>query len=82
MEFNYCPVCGAALQGRILGDEGEVPYCEACSRPWFSFSYPCVICLAVDENGDIALIREVCRKENYRIVNGKTYDAVTFRKDV
>lgn len=26
--------------------------------------------------------REVCRKKDYRIVNGKTYDAVTFRKDV
>lgn len=70
MKFNHCPACGAALQGRILGDEGEVPYCEACSRPWFSFSYPCVICLAVDENGDIALIRQSYVSERFICVAG------------
>ena len=70
MKLNYCPICGTTLLGRILGDEGEVPYCEACSRPWFSFSYPCVICLVVDDNGNIALVRQSYVSERFVCVAG------------
>lgn len=58
MDFKYCPKCGEKLILKEIGDEGEIPYCTGCSRPWFSFSYPCVICLVIGDNGKIALIRQ------------------------
>lgn len=70
MKLNYCPTCGAALQGRVLGDEGVVPYCETCSRPWFSFSFPCVICFVVDDGGNIALIKQSYVSEHFVCVAG------------
>ena len=41
-------------------------------------------------SGNLAIVRvaeklgfkEVCRKENYREVNGKMYDAITWRLDL
>ncbi|MBQ9947575.1 MAG: NUDIX domain-containing protein [Oscillospiraceae bacterium] len=58
MTFEYCPKCGAELTGKQIGDEGIVPYCKNCERPWFPFSYPCVICLVINEDNEIALIRQ------------------------
>lgn len=58
MKFDFCPKCGNKLIEKQIGDEGLIPYCNSCSRPWFSFCYTCVICLLVDENDNIALIRQ------------------------
>lgn len=58
MKFDYCPKCGGKLLPKQIGDEGNVPFCEKCERPWFPFSYPCVICLCMDENGNILLIKQ------------------------
>ena len=32
MKFTYCPDCGSLLVPKVIGDEGEVPYCGKCSR--------------------------------------------------
>jgi NTP pyrophosphohydrolases containing a Zn-finger, probably nucleic-acid-binding len=58
MTFKFCPQCGEKLTEKVVGDEGSVPFCEHCNRPWFSISYPCVIVLAVNEENEIALIRQ------------------------
>ncbi len=58
MTFRYCGECGEKLSQKQIGDEGMVPYCEACKRPWFPLSTPCVICLVVNEYGEIALIKQ------------------------
>ncbi len=59
MQFRHCPQCGCALVPKPIGDEGLVPFCEQCDRPWFSFSYPCVICTVMNEAGDrVLLIRQ------------------------
>lgn len=58
MKFDYCPKCGSKLTQKQIGDEGLIPFCGNCSRPWFSFCYTCVICLLVDENENIALIKQ------------------------
>ena len=58
MTFEYCPKCGEKLVPRQIGDEGDVPFCEKCSRPFFPFSYPCVICLCIAEDGDMLLIKQ------------------------
>ena len=70
MEFTYCPDCGERLISRPIGDEGETPYCNNCKRPFFGFSYPCVICLCVSETEEIALIKQSYVSENYVLVAG------------
>lgn len=58
MKFTYCPDCGSKLIEREIGDEGLVPFCKTCSRPWFPLSYTCTITLVVNELGEIGLIRQ------------------------
>ncbi|MBP3856580.1 MAG: NUDIX domain-containing protein [Ruminiclostridium sp.] len=58
MKFDYCPKCGEKLLPKQIGDEGDVPYCGKCERPFFPFSYPCVICLCIAEDGDVLLIKQ------------------------
>lgn len=70
MQFFYCPECGRKLEPKQIGDEGMVPYCDECGRPFFSFSYPCVICLAVNEEGKVALIKQSYGKDIYVLVAG------------
>ena len=70
MKFVFCPQCGGELTTKQVGDEGEIPYCESCGRPWFSFSYPCVICLLTDGEGRFALIRQTYATKNYVCVAG------------
>lgn len=58
MTFEYCPKCGDKLIPKKIGDEGNVPFCEKCERPFFPFSYPCVICLCVSEDDEVLLIKQ------------------------
>lgn len=58
MQFKYCPQCGCLLGTRLMGDEGHVPFCPVCGRPFFDFSYPCVIVAVLNDQGEIALIRQ------------------------
>lgn len=71
MDFTYCPQCGERLVPKVCGDEGETPYCNSCKRPFFPFSYPCVICLCIDsDSSEIALIKQGYVSENYVNVAG------------
>ena len=58
MTFDYCPKCGEKLSLKTIGDEENVPFCLKCERPFFPFSYPCVICLCVGENDEVLLIKQ------------------------
>ena len=44
MEFSYCPTCGERLNKREYGQEGSVPYCPVCLRPWFPV-FPSAVCV-------------------------------------
>lgn len=70
MTFKYCPLCGKKLGTANCGDDGSTPYCENCRRPFFPFSYPCVICLCVTEDEEIVLIKQSYVSENYVCVAG------------
>ncbi len=71
MTFKYCPDCGASLSSRVLGDEGAVPWCDVCDRPWFPVFPVAVICLVADENGEVLLLRQNYISETYRnLVSG------------
>ena len=67
MNFIYCPVCGEKLEKRVIGDEGEVPFCERCSRPWFAMPYTCTITLVINELDEVALIRQGYVSEEYYV---------------
>lgn len=77
MEFQYCPVCGASLEKREIGDEGMVPFCRTCRRPFFRFSSPCVLCLVVDGCGSILLIKQAYVSESYVCVAGYVQEGET-----
>ena len=58
MKYVYCPQCGEKLGAKIIGDEGEVPFCKACSRPWFDSFATCTITLVINEYDEVALLRQ------------------------
>ncbi len=70
MKLDYCPVCGDKLIPKQIGDEGDVPFCEKCGRPFFPFSYPCVICLCIAEDGDVLPIKQSYGISRYVCVAG------------
>ena len=70
MTFEYCPKCGTKLIPREIGDEGNVPYCGRCERPFFPFSYPCVICLCVNEDDEVLLIKQSYGADRFVCVAG------------
>ena len=57
MVFIHCPLCGKKLDTKLIGDEGDVPFCYSCNSGFFNFSYPCVLCLVVDDNGNIVMVK-------------------------
>lgn len=58
MRCEYCPFCGNKTILREIGDEGEMPYCEKCGRPLFDMFHTCVLCIVVNEDNEVALIRQ------------------------
>ncbi|MDD4493643.1 MAG: NUDIX domain-containing protein [Eubacteriales bacterium] len=70
MTFQHCPNCGKALIQKECGDEGFIPFCGACNRPLFPFSYPCVICLVIDQTNQIALIKQSYVSDRFICVAG------------
>jgi NAD+ diphosphatase len=58
MHFTYCPHCGNKLIEREIGDEGMIPYCEACQQPLWDMFTTCVICAVINEFNEIALIKQ------------------------
>jgi NAD+ diphosphatase len=57
MKFTFCPVCGAKLSGKQIGDEGVVDFCVRCNRPFFDNPAPCVIALVLNEKQQICLLK-------------------------
>lgn len=58
MHFIHCPYCGDKLIQKEIGDEGEIPYCTRCQVPLWDIFRTCVICGVVNEQQEIALIRQ------------------------
>lgn len=58
MHFIHCPYCGRQLIQKEIGDEGKIPYCETCQVPLWDIFRTCVICAVVNEQQEIALIRQ------------------------
>ena len=71
MKFTYCPHCGSLLTKKEIGDEGLIPYCDTCKIPLWDMFTSCVICAVVNEQNEIALLRQnYVSKTNYVCVAG------------
>ncbi len=71
MRFKYCQQCGKELTLREIGDEGMIPYCESCQRPWFDVFSTCIICLLwADENTFALLKQDYLSRGHYVCVSG------------
>ena len=71
MRFTYCPDCGKKLTLRELGDEGPVPWCAGCDRPWFDMFSSAAIVLVVNDEGKVALLNQNYISTTYRnLVSG------------
>lgn len=71
MRFTYCPHCGSHLTKKEIGDEGLIPYCESCRIPLWDMFTTCIICAVVNEENEIALIRQnYVSQTNYVCVAG------------
>jgi NAD+ diphosphatase len=70
MRHTFCPDCGTRLTGRVLGDEGLVPWCETCSRPWFDAFSTCIIAAVMNKKGEVLLQRERRRPDREVLVAG------------
>lgn len=71
MRFTFCPHCGGNLIKKEIGDEGLIPYCEACCVPLWDMFTTCIIAAVVNEQREIALIRQsYVSTENYVCVAG------------
>ena len=72
MRYKFCPQCGAELTEKEIGDEGLVPFCPECNRPWFDTFSTCIICLVVsDEDGECVLMKEAnISKIYHNLVSG------------
>lgn len=68
MRFKFCPDCGERLILKPIGDEGDVPFCERCGRPWFDMFSSAVIVLVVNEYGEAALLKQSYMSTEYRVL--------------
>ena len=58
MRFTYCPHCGSKLIKKEIGDEGLIPFCEACSVPMWDMFTTCIITAVVNEYKEVALLKQ------------------------
>ena len=65
MRYKYCPQCGSRLIEKNAGDDGLVPFCEACDKYWFDSFASCVIIMIVNEFDEIVLLRQSYMSSDY-----------------
>lgn len=70
MRHTFCPDCGQRLVDHPVGDEGLVPWCEACQRPWFDSFSTCIIAAVMNSQGEVLLQRETRRPDREVLVAG------------
>ena len=70
MHHTFCPDCGQRLVDRTIGDEGLVPWCDVCQRPWFDSFSTCIIAAVMNSQGEVLLQRETRRPDREVLVAG------------
>ena len=65
MHFTFCPHCGAKLGSVPFGDDGRVPWCQACHKPFFDIFPVVAITMVVNEEEEVALLKPKYMSEQY-----------------
>ena len=65
MNFTFCPHCGARLGSVPFGDDGRVPWCKACHKPFFDIFPVVAITMVVNEEEEVALLKPKYMSEQY-----------------
>ena len=65
MHFTFCPHCGARLGSVPFGDDGRVPWCKACHKPFFDVFPVVAITMVVNEEEEVALLKPKYMSEQY-----------------
>lgn len=68
MRFQYCPLCGGRLVDKKIPDEGLVPCCVPCGHAYFNQPLPCILALAVNDRGEVALLRQHEISDTHEVV--------------
>lgn len=86
MKFRYCPDCGKPLSYRQLGDDSDVPWCDACAKPWFPLFPSAIIALVYNDHDEVLLLRQnyisekFCNLVSGYIVPGETAEECAYRE--
>lgn len=71
MDARYCQECGRELVPREIGDEGAVPYCMSCKKPYFGHPVTSVLVAVVNDRNQVVLLRQnYVSKSNWVLVAG------------
>ena len=65
MHFTYCPHCGAKLGSVPFGDDGRVPWCKSCHKPFFDIFPVVTITMVINELEEVALLKPKYMSEKY-----------------
>ena len=65
MHYTFCPHCGAKLGSVPFGDDGRVPWCKACHKPFFDIFPVVAITMVVNEAEEVALLKPQYMSEQY-----------------
>ncbi len=58
MDINYCQICGEKLSLKQIGDEGMIPFCRTCQKPYFKSPAPCVLVVLLNEYDEVVLLKQ------------------------
>ncbi len=71
MVVKYCQVCGQELVTREIGDEGSVPYCLTCKKPYLSHPATSVLVAVLNEKRQVVLLRQnYVSRSNWVLIAG------------
>lgn len=65
MHFTFCPHCGAKLGSVPFGDDGRVPWCKSCHKPFFDIFPVVTITMVINELEEVALLKPKYMSEKY-----------------
>lgn len=58
MDINFCQICGEKLTFKEIGDEGMIPFCKTCNKPYFKSPSPCVLVVVINEYSEVVLLKQ------------------------
>jgi NAD+ diphosphatase len=71
MEMNFCQICGEKLILKQIGDEGMIPYCKTCNKPYFKSPAPCALVVVINEFNEVVLLKqEYVSKTTWGLIAG------------